>query len=79
MFKRGIQRFQKPNQPRRNIQRPFLRLFKDAVVIAASFEDSHRHSVQANALIIGLGQRQIGEGAGHASVAIIKRVQGDKP
>ncbi|MNC37515.1 hypothetical protein D3C75_860830 [compost metagenome] len=54
-------------------------MFQHTIVIGSLFEDRHRHGIQADALAVGLRERQIGEGTGDATITIIKRVQGDKP
>lgn len=61
------------------MQSAFLTGFENAVVTGAVIEDARGHVVEADGLLLTLGQCQIGDGARQAAVPITEWMQGDEP
>ena len=80
---RGVHRapkvIEKPREPRRDIERAFLRAFEDLVVLASFALDLRREAVEALRALVGAREQKIAERAGDAAVAVVERVDRDEP
>ncbi|MNN92206.1 hypothetical protein D3C81_2104510 [compost metagenome] len=65
---------EEPLQPGGDIQRSFLAGFENVVIAGAVVEDARGHGIKTNGLLFVLGQRQVGDGASKAAVAVIEGV-----
>ncbi|MNH28406.1 hypothetical protein D3C79_885700 [compost metagenome] len=79
LFEAAQQCGKEPGQPAGDIQVAFLAALQDLVIAGPVLEDAGGHGIEANGLALSLGQRQIGNRPGQPTIAIIERVQRDKP
>ena len=70
---------QEPQKPLRDVQTMLAHVFQHVVVVLPVAQDGCRHTVEALGCAIGACQEHIGECACQAAVAIVKRVNVDKP
>lgn len=76
-IKRTIETGNEPQQPSGNVEILLLRRFEDVLIGSAISSDLRRHAVES--LCGFFCARQIRDGACHAPVTVIKRVDRDKP
>ena len=75
----AMERIEEPGKPLGDVQRPFLGPLQDVVVGLAFALDLRRQTVEPLWTAIGTGQEQITDGPGDTAIAIVERVQSDKP
>ena len=78
-LERTSQADQEPRHPRRDIQRSLLRPFQNPVIGIPFLADLPGHAVEALRALLGSRQRPVGNRPRDAAVAIVERVNGDKP
>ncbi len=74
-----MERVEEPGEPLGDIKRIFLGSLKDVVVGLAFPLDLCRQTVEALRAAVGARQQKVADGTGDTAVAVVERVQGDKP
>src|ERR1700716_750477 len=75
----AVEASQEPFHPGRYVEVALLRGLQYVVVRIAFESDLRGHAVEALGAFFRAGERHIGDGARNASVAVLKRVDGDEP
>jgi len=70
---------EKPLEPRRDVQRPSLRFFEDAVVVAALLADLSGHAIETLRAPLRPRQRHVRDRARNSAVAVVERMNRHEP
>ena len=75
----AVQAAEEPLHPRRDVEVALLGRFQDVVIVVPLQPDLGRHAVEAFRALLGARERQVGDRAGDAPVAVVERVDGHEP